>query len=67
VRNLIVHRAGIADQTYQQKCKYLTSIPKAELGHPILLDGPYLSGLMLAAIVTSHELLKAVDDWIREN
>jgi hypothetical protein len=64
---LIVHRAGIVDQTYYDKSKYLTVIPKAEIGDPILLNGSRVSALMLATIVTSSELLKAVDDWIWAN
>jgi len=67
VRNLIVHRAGIVDQTYKEKSQYLTMLPKAEIGSPILLDGARVTALMMATIVCARKLLVAVDNWVSTN
>jgi hypothetical protein len=66
LRNLIVHRSGIVDQTYAKKAAAL-GIPTAPIGSAIALDGQIVRDLMVNAIVPSYELMVAVDDWIREN
>ena len=66
VRNLIVHRSGIADQAYDRKCKFL-KIPTAPTGFPIFLDGEVVRDLIAPVFVNSLNLIVAVDTWIAEN
>jgi hypothetical protein len=64
VRNVIVHRDAHADAEYVQKTKFLTSIPKAEIGKDILLNGEIVVGLLKPAISAANRLLIAVDEWL---
>ena len=64
VRNVIVHRDAQADSEYIRKIKFLSSIPKAEIGQHILLDGDVVVGLLKPAISAANQLLIAVDDWL---
>lgn len=67
VRNLIVHRNGIVDATYDKKAKYL-KLPKADLGHPITLEArSVVVDLLVPPTLRSCDLLKAVDDWVSAN
>ena len=63
VRNLIVHRAGVVDETYEKRSRHL-DIPKAPIGQPIFLDGEIVAKLMESVISSSLHLLVAVDEWI---
>jgi hypothetical protein len=64
VRNVIVHRDAQADSEYIRKTKFLSSIPKAEIGQHVLLDGDVVVGLLKPAISAANQLLIAVDDWL---
>ena len=66
VRNLLVHRSGVADATYARKEKYL-KIPRTEIGARILLDGQIVSEFLRMSAVVSANLLLAVDKWVTEN
>ena len=65
-RNLIVHRSGVVDRTYDQKSKRFT-VPIAPVGSPILLDGEIVLDLLRSMIVVSLNLIVAVDAWIATN
>jgi hypothetical protein len=66
VRNLIVHRSGVVDQTYERKAKFL-KIPTSPIGFPIFLDGEIVRKLMTATVICSLRLIVAVDEWIATN
>jgi hypothetical protein len=66
VRNILLHKAGVADDEYVKQQRYL-SIPKAPKGQPIQLDGQNTSDLIKPAIASSKSLMIAVDDWITDN
>jgi hypothetical protein len=66
VRNVLLHRAGEADDEYVRQQKFLP-IPKAAKGEKVKLDGQSTSELVKAAIASSRSLMIAVDDWIRNN
>jgi hypothetical protein len=66
VRNVIVHRSGIADAVYDRQSKFL-SVPGARRGQPVELDGEIVMNLMQPVIVASLALVTAVDEWISEN
>lgn len=66
VRNVMVHRAGLADPEYMGRSRSL-DIPKSELGKPILFDGENVSKLIGNAIGASKNLMIAVEDWITQN
>ena len=66
VRNVIVHKASVADAEYHKHSSYL-KIPKSDIGKPVLLDGKVVSDLIRQAIVSTKSLSIAVDDWIEQN
>lgn len=66
VRNLLVHRSGIVDRTYERKTKFL-QIPTASIGSEIFLDGEIVKDMMTAIVICSFKLIVAVDDWIAAN
>ncbi|UCI32533.1 hypothetical protein [Mesorhizobium sp. B4-1-4] len=66
VRNVMIHRAGFADEEYVAKLRRL-DVPKGELGKPILLDGENVAKLIRNAIGASKELIDAVEDWINQH
>ena len=67
VRNVIIHRDANADSEYVRKTKFLSSIPKAETGQHILLDGDVVVRLLKPAISAANQLLIAVDDWLAKS
>jgi hypothetical protein len=65
VRNVIVHKAGIADAEYLKRTKYLKlPVGKAGIGALVPLDGQVVVHLIAPAIASASKLLGAVDDWI---
>jgi hypothetical protein len=66
-RNVIVHRDANADSEYVRKTKFLSSIPKAEIGQHILFDGDVVVRLLKPAISAANQLLIAVDDWLAKS
>src|SRR5208282_4159608 len=63
VRNLLVHRSGIVDRTYERKARIL-QIPTAPVGSEISLDGVIIKEMMTAAVICSFKLITEVDAWI---
>ena len=66
VRNVIVHRAAIADAEYARRAKYLP-LPFRKEGIPIILEGKITVGLIKPAVVCAANLIGAVDDWIAKD
>jgi hypothetical protein len=65
VRNVIVHRAAIADAEYLKRAKRLkVPIPPAGIGAQVPLDGQVVVELIAPAISCASKLIGAVDDWI---
>jgi len=65
VRNVIVHKAAIADEEYLKKTKYLKlPIGKAGVGAIVPLDGEVVVKLIAPARASATKLLGAVDSWI---
>jgi hypothetical protein len=66
VRNVLLHKAGEADDEYVRQQQFL-SVPKAKKGEKIKLNGQNTSDLIKPAIASSKSLMIAVDDWIDQN
>jgi hypothetical protein len=66
VRNVLVHKAGLADAEYVRLSSSF-DVPKTELGSPVLLDGEVVAKLVKGAVTSANSLLIAVDDWTRQN
>jgi hypothetical protein len=66
VRNVLLHRAGKADDEYVRQQKFLP-VPKAAKGESIRLDGQNTSNLIKPAVASCKSLMIAVDDWIADN
>jgi hypothetical protein len=64
LRNILVHKSGVVDETYEKRSKYLPFLPKAPIGMEIALDGEIVSALLVQTILKSGDLLTAVDNWI---
>jgi len=63
VRNLLVHKAGFADQKYLDSAKSM-QLPLAEVGLKIPLDGETAVKLVRPAFLAGSELVGAVDAWL---
>jgi hypothetical protein len=63
VRNLLVHKAGKADETYIANSKNNSVAPKLELDHDIKLDGPMVTSLLRVVTELGPQLAKAADAW----
>jgi hypothetical protein len=66
VRNMLVHKAGLADAEYIRLSSSL-DVPKTELGSPVHLDGEVVAKLVKGAVTSANSLLIAVDDWTQQN
>jgi hypothetical protein len=65
VRNVIVHRAALADTEYFKKARrFKLPIGKAGVGALVPLNGEIVVNLIAPAIGCATKLLGAVDDWI---
>lgn len=67
VRNVLVHKAGMADAEYIKRCSYVPTLPRTPLNQPILLNGKIIVGLIRPSLEAAKNLMIAVDDWITEN
>jgi hypothetical protein len=67
VRNVLVHNAAIADQEYVRRSQGLKSLPKAEIGKLLLLDGEIVVSLIKPALLQASRLLGAVDEWLHKH
>jgi hypothetical protein len=63
-RNVLVHRAGVADEAYRKHSNGLLNIPRANPGEVIGLDGEIVVGLVDPMLESVSALIKAVDQWI---
>jgi hypothetical protein len=61
VRNLLAHRAGIADQTYEDRAKKLPVIPRLKKNERLNLTGALVADLMKPVIQMSIRLISGVD------
>jgi hypothetical protein len=66
VRNLIFHRSAVVDNEYRDRSKHL-SIPRAEVGTTLLIDGETAAKLVRPVLNCSTDLLSSVDNWIVSN
>lgn len=66
VRNVLLHRAGEADDEYVKHQARL-KLPIAAKGEKIKLDGQNTAALIKPAIASSKSLMIAVDDWFKDN
>jgi hypothetical protein len=66
LRNVLVHRAGYADETYMRQSKHL-DVPKVNLGDKILLDGEIVFPLLERVRLCTTDLVFEVDKWTQEN
>lgn len=64
VRNLIVHRAEIADTTYEERAKKYPLAPQLRAGEKLQLNGDALNGLIDPVLMSCVWLIKAVDSWL---
>jgi hypothetical protein len=67
VRSLIVHKAGIVDQTFVDRTKNFDGLPIATLGEPLPIDGQFVADLLRSTTSICFELLKSVDEWIERH
>jgi hypothetical protein len=67
VRQVLVHRAGIADDKYVRDVKGKPLAPQVSAGTPLPIDGELTAALLLAGRPIGVALLKAVDDWLVAN
>jgi hypothetical protein len=66
VRNVLLHKAGVADDEYVKQQSRL-KIPVAAKGEKIRLDGQNTAALIKPAFTSCKSLMIAVDDWIADN
>jgi hypothetical protein len=64
VRNLIVHKAGVADAAYVEDRKVAPTAPVLKEKEAIQLNGETCRILVEPVIKASVELVKAVDSWL---
>jgi hypothetical protein len=65
VRNLIVHKAGRADQEYIDQQKDAPTAPGLELNKTLAVDGELVRSLVLPVIMCSKELITSVNNWVK--
>ncbi|MGC3967031.1 MAG: hypothetical protein QM775_06560 [Pirellulales bacterium] len=64
LRNVLVHKGGIADIEFKSKiagCEYFKSI---SVGDEVLLDGKIVAEMISAVSIQASNLVLAVDQWI---
>jgi len=64
VRNVLVHRAGKADDEYVKITKAIPLAPKASIGSKIPLDGANVAEMLLTGRTLAVDMFRAVDDWL---
>jgi hypothetical protein len=64
IRNLIVHRAGVADTEYEERAKSVPDIPHLTDGQRLELTGKLSRSLIEPAILSAVDLVGAVNEWI---
>jgi hypothetical protein len=66
VRNLLVHKAGLADDEYVRRAQNL-SVPKLKVGTLIRLDGDTAVSLIKPVFDIGKKLVAAVDSWLEKH
>jgi hypothetical protein len=64
VRNLLVHRAGVADEEYVDRAKG-AGLPKLATGDRFPLNGNTSAKIIREALDAAVGLIKAVDGWLK--
>jgi hypothetical protein len=67
IRQVLVHRSGIADEEYVSKVANLPLAPQVRIGDPLLLDGEVTAALLFAGRSIALAFLTAVDEWLAAN
>jgi hypothetical protein len=63
----MVHKDAIADLEYVKRAKFLKSIPNADVGEQITLNGDVVVKLLKPAFTSANNLLFAVDEWMTKH
>jgi len=66
VRNLLVHKRGLVDEKYLKQTHNLKTVPTADIGKRIELDGEIVVNLLDPARHCGVTLIAEVDAWIRK-
>ncbi len=64
LRNLLVHRAGNADEVCIKDSAKVASAPKIKLGHKLFLDGEITRTQVEASVLCAMSLVKGIDLWL---
>jgi hypothetical protein len=64
VRNIIAHRAGIADGEYVKRARSLPGAPQVSEGLPLLFDGDSFCALVVPMLESTEAFIFAVDEWM---
>jgi hypothetical protein len=64
VRNVIVHKASVADEDYDDDRKKLPTLPQAGADKRIVLDGERVRSLIEPAVGCCLKLLTTIDSWL---
>jgi hypothetical protein len=64
VRNVLVHKGGIADSEFVNTVKQFPEFSGISIGTRIPVDGKMIRDLVGPAIEKSIALIRAVDEWI---
>lgn len=64
VRNLIVHKSGVADDDYLEDMKSAPAAPKLTIGQRLSVTGRLVCDLIGPVTKQSVALLRAVDAWV---
>jgi hypothetical protein len=67
LRNVIVHKSGIADSEYIQSAKEIKGLPELKSGDKLYIDGPMIAGLVPQAANLTNGLIYVVDEWLHAN
>jgi hypothetical protein len=66
IRNLLVHKSGIADDLYIKHSNRLR-LPKAAKGDVVNIDGEIAISIIKPAFECGSNLLAAVDEWLKKS
>lgn len=64
VRNILAHKAGVADGEFEKKTKTFPELSVFKEKNPVLLDGEIVKKLRNAALIVGEGLIRFIDDII---
>jgi hypothetical protein len=64
VRNVLVHKAGVADEEFCGKMKRVPAFAEVKKGDPLRLDGEVVAQIASPAMTAAVKLIEAVDAWL---